>query len=140
MGLLISTKHFPIVIKYVEVPLKNGDVGIYIIKGEEQEAKYKDKIKLLETQWHKPTWKETMEVARDATVYDQYTGTREVDPLLHRALTIERFLKMWDIVDENGNKVECNLDNIAKLDVAVAGALLEAFNSYNLPTEEQLKN
>ena len=40
MGLLVSTKLFPIEVRYVEVPLKSGGTACLVIKDAEQEKKY----------------------------------------------------------------------------------------------------
>lgn len=140
MGLLISEEWFAIPLRYVEVTLKNGDSGVFIIRNEEQEKKYKDRIKEFTTMWKRPNFKETLDVLREASITDPYTGDRDIDQLLHRSLTIERFLKKWDMMDDKGEKVECTPENVLRLDPAVASALLETFNSYILPTEDQLKN
>jgi hypothetical protein len=140
MGLLVQQKLFPITIKYVEIPLKSGRSGILIVKTDEQEKKYKDKIKELETQWLQPNFKETNDLIREATVYEHFKGERDIDHYLYRALVLDRFLKAWNITDDAGQPIPCNPANMALLDVSIALELIDKFNTQNLPTEADLKN
>ena len=143
MGLLVSQKLFPIDIRYTEIPLKTGQTGVVVLKddaaGKELEKKYGDKVKTLHTQWAQPNFRESNDILREATVYDQFKGERDIDWYLFRALTLERNLKAWDIMDDDGKPVPCTPDNIAKLDSAIAIALVGQFDARNLPTEEDLK-
>ena len=139
MSLLVTEQLFPITIKYVDVPLKNGLNGVFIIDTPEKEAKYKERLKELGTQWVRPSFKQMNDLIREATVTDPYKADRDLDPFIYRALVLEKFLRHWDI-QEDGRPVPCNPENIGRLDPVVATALIDGFNKHNVPTEEFLKN
>jgi len=140
MSLLVSTKLFPIDIKYAEVKLKNGLDGIILVKGEEMEKKYEGRTKELHTQWLQPNWKEHTDIIRESMVWDAFKGERQMDFQLYRSLCIERFLKVWDIIDDAGSPVPCENKAIAQLEYNMANALIDHFISKSTPTESDLKN
>lgn len=139
MGLLVTEQLFPITIKYIEVPLKSGQSGIFVIDTPEKEKKYEGRIKEFNTQWIRPSFKQMNDLIKEAMVTDMFKGERELDPFIYRALLLEKFLRIWDIQEE-GKPIPCNPENIGKLDPTVAQTLIEAFNKYNVPSEEHLKN
>jgi hypothetical protein len=142
MPLLVPTALFPIDIKYAEFKLKNGLTGVEVIEDGDKEAlkKYDGKIKELHTQWAQPGWKENNEIVRQATIWDEFRGVRDVDFYIYKSMVLERFLKSWDITDEKNNPVPCVPETIARLDIQVANALVNRFLARNVPTEEDLKN
>jgi hypothetical protein len=140
MGVLVSKKLFPIVIKYVELTLKNGQTGIFVIKTNEQEKKYAGRIKEMHTQWRQPNWKESNDLFKGSLQWDAYKGEREIDPITYRSMTLEENLKHWDVIDDDGKPVPCTKENMWKLDVNIAAALIDAFNAHTIPNEDELKN
>ncbi len=140
MSLLVSTNLFPIDIKYVEVKLKNGLDGIILIKDEADEKKYEGRIKELHTQWLQPNWKEHTDIIRESMVWDAFKGERQMDFQTYRTLCIERFLKVWDILDDAGKPVQCEKKSIAQLEYNMANYLIDQFISKSVPTESDLKN
>lgn len=143
MSVLVSSKLFPIDIKYAEVKLKNGLESIVVIRDEETEKRFEGKegkIKELHTQWLQPNWKEHSDVVRQSMIWDEFKGERTMDFHSYRSMCIERFLKAWDITDDAGVPVPCNQVNIGKLDYAMANALIDLFISKSVPTEDDLKN
>ena len=140
MPLLVSDKLFPIDLEYVEVKLKNGLDGVIIISTDESRTKYEGKTKKLHTQWTQPGWKESNELVRTATIWNQFAGERSLDYLLYRSLIPEKFLKMWDIMDEVGKPVPCTPATILKLEPNIANALIDNFISKTVPSEGDLKN
>jgi hypothetical protein len=139
MSLLVTEQLFPITIKYVDVPLKSGLSGVFIIDTPEKEKKYEGKVKELSTQWIRPSFKQMNDLIREASVTDPYKPDRDLDPFIYRALVLEKFLRHWDI-QEDGKPVPPSPDNIGRLDPVVASALIDAFNKHNVPSEEFLKN
>lgn len=140
MGVLVSNKLFPITLKYVELTLKNGQTGIFVVKTEEQEKKYVGRLKEMHTQWRQPNWKESNDLFKGALQWDAFKGEREIDPITYRSMTLEENLKHWDVIDDEGKPVSCTKENMWRLDVNIAAALIDAFNSHTIPTEEELKN
>ena len=140
MPLLVSDKLFPIDLEYAEVKTKSGIDCILIIKNEEMSKKYGDKVKKVHTQWVQPSWKESNDLVRQATVWEQFAGERSLDYLLYRSLIPEKFLKMWDITDEAGKPVPCTPITILKLEPNIANALIDNFISRTVPSESDLKN
>ena len=142
MSVLVPTSLFPIDIKYAEVKLKNGMTGIVVIDEGDKDAlkKYEGKTKDLHTQWQQPGWKENNDIVREANIWNDFTGSRDVDFYVYRALVIERFLKVWDVKDDKAQQVPCTKENIARLDIQIANAMVSKFLARNVPTEEDLKN
>ena len=139
MGLLVSSKLFPIEVRYVELPLKSGGTTCLVIKDAEQEKKYEGRIKTLSTQWAQPNFKESNDLLREATIYDPYKGERDIDWYLYRGLSLEKFVRAWDLTEDD-KPVPCTKENIARLDVNIATALIQAFDARNMISEEELKN
>jgi hypothetical protein len=54
-------------------------------------------------------------------------------------LTLDRHLRAWDLTEDD-KPVPCTKENIARLDVNIATALIQAFDSRNMVSEEELKN
>lgn len=140
MSLLITTKLFPIDLKYVDVKFKNGMEGVLVIENKEQEKKFEGKMKELHTQWFLPSWKEHTEVIRSSMIWDEFKGERMMDFRLYRSIILENYLRAWDIADEEGKPIPCTKDTIARLDHGVAHALQDLFVDRTIPTEEELKN
>jgi len=141
MPLLISTKLFPIDLKYAEVRFKNGMDGVIVLDDKEAEKKYEGRIKELHTQWVMPGWKEHIEVIRDSMIWDEFKGERMMDYRLYRCKILENYLKAWDIMEADGTTaVPCNKDNIGRLDHNIAHALQDLFVDRTVPTEDELKN
>ena len=59
---------------------------------------------------------------------------------IYRQLVLERFMKLWDIVDDKGNPIDLKPENLAKLDPDVAMALYQAWNKRVNAEEEDTKN
>ena len=119
----VSPDLFEIVVKYVQVKLKSGLSAIVVVKDEEQEKKYKDKVQALKSQWRQPNWKEHNDLHSDSLVMDDVAGVKVPDYNIYRQLVLERFMKLWDVMDEKSNPVEITKDNLSKLDPSIAVAL-----------------
>lgn len=140
MPVLVSQELFPIDVKYVEVKLKSGLTGCFVIDNAEAEEKYAGKIQVLHTQWKMPTWKETNDLIRESTEMDMATGDRQVNVEMWQGLAIERFLKAWDVAGADNKNVPCNKANIEMLDPTIFRSLMNQFMARNTPSEEDLKN
>jgi len=139
MSLLVTEQLFPIAIKYIDVPLKGGMEGVFIIDTPEKEKKYGDKVKKLETQWIRPSFRQMNDLHRETTITNSFNGEKETDWILYQSLIMEKFLRHWDI-EEGGKPVPCTPENMGKLDPVIARALLDAFNKHSVPSEDYLKN
>lgn len=140
MSLFATNKLFSIDIKYVEVKMSNGAECIYIIDNEIEAEKYKEKVKVFHTSWVQPNWKDNNEALRAATQVDPITGSKSTDLHLYRNIVLERFMKAWDILDENNNPVLITREKIGCLDFNIARALADRFINRSIPTEEELGN
>lgn len=140
MPIFVSNKLFPIDVKYIEVKMRNGAEGVFIIEDEATEKKHGDKVKTLKTQWVQPNWKENNDIIRGASITDMQTGNKSVDLHLYRNLVLERFLKAWDIADDAGVAIPISKEKVMSLDFNIARALADSFINRNIPTEEELGN
>jgi hypothetical protein len=136
----VSPDLFEIVVKYAQVKLKSGLSAIIVIKDEKQEEKYKDKVQVLKSQWKQPNWIEHNDLHSGSLVTDDVAGVKVPDYNIYRQLVLERFMRLWDVVDEKNNPVEINKDNLSKLDPSIAVALYEAWNKKVNAAEEDVGN
>jgi len=136
----VSPDLFEIVVKYTHVKLKSGLSAIIVIKDEKQEEKYKDKVQVLKSQWKQPNWIEHNDLHSGSLVMDDVAGVKVPDYNIYRQLVLERFMKLWDVVDEKNNPVEINKDNLSKLDPSIAMALYDAWNRKVNAAEEDVGN
>jgi len=136
----VSPDLFEIVVKYAQVKLKSGLGAIIVIKDDEQEKKYKDKVHTLKSQWMQPNWKEHNDLHSDSLVMDDVAGVKVPDYNIYRQLVLERFMKLWDVMDEKGNPSTINKETLSKLDPSIAIALYDAWNKKINAQEEDVGN
>jgi len=135
----VSSDLFEIVVKYAQVNLKSGLSAIIIIKTDEHEKKYGDKMQVLKSQWQQPNWKEHSDLHSDSLITDDVTGVKNPDYNIYRQLVLQRFMKLC-VVDEKGNPVEINKDNLSKLDPSIAMSLYDEWNKKVNAQEEDVGN
>jgi len=136
----VSDALFEITVKYVQVNLKGGLKAVIVIDDPEKEKKYGDRAQVIKSQWKQPNWKEHNELHSDSLVTDDVTGVKVPNINIYRQLVLERFMKLWDIVDDKGNPIDLKPENLAKLDPDVAMALYQAWNKRVNAEEEDTKN
>lgn len=134
----VSEELFPIVIKWAEVETKSGNKGTFIIRDKEAEGRYKGTMSELQTQWAMPNWKESSSLLARSYQPDSQTGELRFMWAAYRSLVLDSFMKSWDAKDDKGNAVPCTPPNIAKLDPAIAAALVEAFLAKTSVSEQEL--
>jgi len=134
----VSEELFPIVVKWAEVETKTGVKGTLIIRDKETEDRYKGSMNELQTQWAMPNWKESSNLLAKAYQPDAQTGELRFMWAAYRSLVLDSFMKSWDAKDDQGNGVPCTPTNIAKLDPAIAAALVEAFLAKTSVSEQEL--
>jgi hypothetical protein len=140
MGPFVTDSSFTIEVKYIEKKNKAGLPMIVIVKSAEIEARYKDHVKTIKTMWTLPNWKQSNELIRKATKFDQDAGERRLDWQLYRSMILENFMKEWDIKGEDGKMVPCVKQFIDLLDVNVAATLIDEFLLKTSPSEDELGN
>ena len=90
----VSSDLFEIVVKYAQVNLKSGLSAIIIIKTDEHEKKYGDKMQVLKSQWQQPNWKEHSDLHSDSLITDDVTGVKNPDYNIYRQFsTVFRILR-----------------------------------------------
>jgi hypothetical protein len=131
---------FEVEVKYVEATLKSGIKTIMVIKDKTQEEKHKDKINVIRTQWSQPNWKESWKLSEDSHVFEESLGEKRFDYQLYRKNILERFLKIWDIVDDKKMPIPVNEENINKLDPNIASNMIDGWLKKTNPAEADLGN
>jgi len=131
---------FEIEVKFVEITLKSGLKGILVIKNKAQEEKHKDKITSVRTQWAQPNWKENWKLSEESHVFQEAMGEKRFDYQLYRRNILERFLKIWDIIDEKNMPIPVNEENINKLDPNIASYMIDEWLKKTNPSDVDLGN
>jgi hypothetical protein len=145
-GPFASNERFEISIRYIEKSLPSGLNKVVVIEEKDQEAqeRYKDKVKVIHTQWAMMNWKETNELIRQATYFDTMAGRRELDWVTYRQLMLENCMKSWDITEKGTDgkevSVPCTKENIFRLDPNIATALVQQFVERTSLSDEDLGN
>ena len=134
----VSEELFPIVVKWVEVKTKGGATGTMIIKDKESEERYKGTFNELQTQWVIPNWKQSSSLLARSYQTDPVSGEMRFMWATYRSLILDNFMRSWDAQDDNKKPVPCTPDNIARLDPAIAGALVEGFLAKTNVSEKEL--
>jgi len=104
------------------------------------ELKNKDKIKILKTKWARQNWRLSNEMTRDSMTFNSATGEPMIDIFRLRDLRVKKFLKEWDLKDNNTQPVPCNEDMIDSLHPVIVSTLVDRYNQKMLPKDEEQKN
>jgi hypothetical protein len=134
---------FEIVVEYAQAMLKNGLKGILVFSEKDDEGKKRyspDAVEAIHSQWVMPNWKQSNDILRRATKWDDEAGQRVLDWATYRSLIMENFMRMWDVKDDQKSPVPCTRENMERLDPNIAAALVERFLSKTTITEKDLGN
>jgi hypothetical protein len=139
---MVSDDLININIRYVEKKTKGGQVVPAVIGDDDEETaqRYGDAVRQISTMWTQPTWKENNEIRRQCSKWDPQAGGKLLDWPLYERTVLEKFMRKWDIVDDDGNPIPCTQDNINNLQPAIAMALLAAFWDKSTLSEEEVGN
>ena len=91
----------------------------------------KDKVRTLTTKWRPQSWKTANDLLAQAQSYNFHTQEFEIDWTKHRDARLKTLLADWDgvdVKDTDGNPIPCTVDNINKLHVSIALALLAKYD------------
>ncbi len=86
--------------------------------------------------FRKPSYRDDMDIISDTVTQTvDYTGqSMSINPALVRYSRLNQLLIDWDLTDDEGKKVKVELENLDKLDPALANAILEAMDQKVLKT------
>jgi hypothetical protein len=145
-GPFASNERFEIAVKYIEKSLPSGLNKVIVVgeKDKEAQERYKDKVKVIHTQWTLMNWKESNDLIRQATYFDAMAGRRELDWVAYRQLMLDNCMKSWDITEKGADgkesSVPCTKENISRLDPNIATALVQAFVERTSVSDEEMGN
>lgn len=99
----------------------------------------KDKVRVLMSKWRPQSWKTANDLLLQAQSYNFHTQEFEIDWTKHRDARLKTLLADWDgvdVKDAEGNAIPCTTENINKLHVAIALALLTKYDKLTTPDKE----
>ena len=135
-GMFVSNELIDIPIKYV---VTDGLKPPIIITSEEDEKKHGDKVKTMKTKWSRQNWKLSTELTRGSMTFNMATGQPMIDFMALRDSKLKKFLKEWDLKDNNGQNIPCNDEMKDQMHPSMATYLVDQYNEITLPSEEDEK-
>ena len=139
-GPFVTEELFDVTVKYIELTAKSGAKVLVVVKTKEMEQRYGDKVMEIHTMWVQPNWKLHNDVVRQSMKLEPDLGQRVVDWNLFRQLSMETFMRAWDIKSDKDEPVPCTKENMATLDPNIAVAMCDAFHQRTSITEQELGN
>lgn len=142
-SILVKDNELLTIIIYFTVITNKFGVRHYKILQEDEAkiliAKNDANVDSLTTKWIVPTWNSSSHVLRSSTFWNPTENTNRLDWSKYQENVFRTCLREWDIMDDNGEYLPVNMENIGSLPKDVAYALLDAYEKSVSIEDDEVK-